>query len=142
MTDLQHVPQGYDEAQIKDRALTDFFHHYTIKSEDLSVSRGYLDGIEARIRAAGPHDGISQAAKVVSLASLGSRLKWTLLLDKARSLYVEALTSLSTAISNGALADISEPLATAVLLGLYEVRSRPMGLRSTLTAIYSSSQPI
>lgn len=142
MADLQHVPQDYDVAQIEDCALAEFFHHYTIKSEDPSVSRGYLAGIEARVRAADPSDGISQAAKVVALASLGSRLKWATLLEKARSLYVEALTSLSTDLSNGALTDISEPLATAVLLGLYEVRLRTMGLISTLTAICSSLRPI
>jgi hypothetical protein len=98
-------------------------HDYCLIPEHYLLSRGYLDGLETLLAVAGPSSDLAQATKVVALASIGTKLNRPGLVHKARILYLEMLQSLQVIISNAGMARTAESLMTAVLLGLYEVRS-------------------
>lgn len=85
------------------------------------MSRGYLDGLETLLAAAGPSSDLSEAANIVAVANIGTKLCRPSLVHKARIRYSKMLHSLQVKISKAGMANATETLVTAVLLGLYEV---------------------
>jgi hypothetical protein len=110
------------DVQIERHALADFLHDYCFVPENDLISRGYLVGLETLLAIAGPSSDLAKATKVVSLASIGTKLNRLELVHKARIMYSEILQSFQVMISKAGMARTAESLMTAVLLGLYEVR--------------------
>ena len=100
-----------------------FFHDYCLVPENRLLSRGYLEGLETMISHKETSSNLIHATKVVAFANLGSRLGRSSLLQKARIIYSEMLCSFQVMISNATASNTAELLMTAVLLGLYEVRT-------------------
>lgn len=119
----------WSDAEIEARALEGFFHDYCLVPENRILSRGYLEGLQRLITKAKPNSNVLQAAKVVAFANLGSRFGIPNLVQKARTMYSEMLRSFQVMISHASASNTAELLMTAVLLGLYEVSTRPKARR-------------
>lgn len=78
-------------------------------------------GLEALLVHTGRLSDLSQATKIAALASIGTKHGRPSLVHKARTMYSSMLHSLQLKISAGTMANTTETLMTAVLLGLYEV---------------------
>ncbi|KAK9252704.1 hypothetical protein V1507DRAFT_212610 [Lipomyces tetrasporus] len=118
---LVSLPDGTDDAQLEDHAVTAFLNDYCLVPENHLLSRGYLEGLETLLAQAGPSSDLAQATRVVALASIGTKLSRSALVHKARVMYSEMLHSLQVMISNAAMPSTAESLMTAVLLGMYEI---------------------
>jgi hypothetical protein len=114
------LAQGTD-AEVEERALAAFVHHYCLIPKSRS-----LEGLETMLSDAGPSSNLAQAAKVVALANIGTRLGRSSLVQKATILYSDMLHSFRMMIANATMSSAAELLMTAVLLGLYEVRIKFM----------------
>lgn len=100
-----------------------FFHDYCLVPENRLLSRGYLEGLETMISHDETSSNLIQAAKIVAFANLGSREGRSSLLQKARIMYSEMLHPFQVMISTATTFNTAELLMTAVLLGMYEVRT-------------------
>lgn len=107
--------------EIESLAFQTFISDYCISSSNLTVSRGYLNGLESLIQKAGPASSIAQSYRIISLANLGKKADSPMLLQKAKTLYFDLLPSFRRTISNEDKFTTIQSLITAVLLGLYEV---------------------
>jgi hypothetical protein len=112
---------AFNDSGIEQRALAAFLDDYCIVSKNKSLSRGYLDDLESLLAHAGPSSDIAKAAKIAAFASLGNKLGEPDLIHRANMLYSDLLRSFQVTMSKAATSNTIESLATAVLLGLYEV---------------------
>lgn len=118
---LQHPT--FNDNDFEQIALAAFLEDYCISSRNKALSRGYLDSLGSMLAHGKPSSDLAKAAKIASLASLGNKLGEPGLVHQAKLSYLELLVSFQTTISKPATANTIESLATAVLLGLYEIIS-------------------
>jgi hypothetical protein len=116
-----------------------FLENYSLISSDRSLSRGYLEGLRQLLVYSGPSSELSQAVTIVSFASYGHKHRRPEISTEAKFLYFQLLQSFQRTISNVATSNIVEPLLTAVLLGLYEVRRTRDERNSKLNQAFRSS---
>ena len=117
------LTEGAD-ADFEDLALEVFFHDYCLIPENRLLSSGYLEGLETFLFNAEPSSSLVQATKLVAFANIGSRFGRPALVQRARIMYSDMLHTFQMLISNPASSSTAELLMTAVLLGLYEVRTK------------------
>ena len=110
-----------DDDHIERRALITFFNEYCVPSQNPTLSRGFLDGLQSLIVYDGHGSELTEAAKTVSLAALGNRLQRPVLLARAKQKYSCLLGNFQSTLSNPATSKSIQALMTAVLLGLYEI---------------------
>jgi len=108
--------------EIESSAFQTFISDYCISSSNRTVSRGYLNGLESLIEKSGQESIVAKACKIISLANLAKKTASPMLLQKAETLYFDLLPSFRWTISNEGESTTIHSFATAVLLGLYEVR--------------------
>jgi hypothetical protein len=113
------LAQGTD-AEVEECALAVFVHHYCLIPKCRSIA-----GLQIMLSHTGPSSTLAQAAKIVALANIGTRLGRSSLVQKARILYSDMLRSFRMMIANATISS-AELLMTVVLLGLYEVRIKFM----------------
>ncbi|CZT05360.1 uncharacterized protein RAG0_11491 [Rhynchosporium agropyri] len=106
---------------IEDQARKEFFKDYCIYSPNQDLSRGYLSGLPAMTRRAGPSSDVAKACTTISLASLGSKSGDPRISQRGQSLHTSLLRSFSLSISAGDTFISVESLITATLLGLHEI---------------------
>ena len=110
-----------DDDYIEQRALVTFFNDFCIPSQKPTLSRGFLDGLQSLIVYSEPCSELAEAAKAVSLAALGNKLKRPPLLAKAKQKYGCLLGHFQSTLSDPTTSRSIQALMTAVLLGLYEI---------------------
>jgi hypothetical protein len=109
--------------QTEQQALEEFFYDYSFSSKNNLLSRGFLQGIESVFAHAEPSSDIAMACKVAAFASFGRKWQISSLVMKAEILYSNLLHSFRMTITNSVTSNTAGSLVTAVLLGLYEVRT-------------------
>lgn len=107
--------------EIESSAFQTFISDYCISSSNLTISRGYLNGLKSLIEKAEPRSIIAKSCKIISLANLGKKAANPMLLLRAETLYFDLLPSFRWTISNEHTSTTLHSFITAVLLGLYEV---------------------
>ena len=117
-----------------------FLQDYSVISSDRSLSRGYLEGLRQLLVYCGPSSELSQAVTIVSFASYANKHSRPEISAEAKYLYFQLLQSFQRTISNVATSNIVEPLLTAVLLGLYEVRRSAKTENRSSTKLARSSR--
>ncbi|KAK9319181.1 hypothetical protein V1517DRAFT_60497 [Lipomyces orientalis] len=90
---LVSLPDGTDDPQLDDHAVTAFLNDYCLVLENRLLSRGYLEGLETLLAQAGPSSDLAQATRVVALASNGTKLSRSALVHKARVILVSDAAS-------------------------------------------------
>ena len=114
-----------DDDHIEIQALNIFFKDFCIRSRDLSTSRGFLDGLESNIlnrdSSAQAAVDVEECAKIIAMAALGRRLERPDLIQRTGERYGELLLSFRRTLARKDSIASTEILATAVLLGIYEV---------------------
>ena len=111
----------FTNIEAEQAALASFLDDYCVSSKDKTLSRGYLDNLEYLLAHGDLSSDLANATKAASLASLGNKLGEPDLLLRAKASYSELLASVQQTMSNSTTSKTLESLATAVLLGLYEV---------------------
>lgn len=106
---------------IEQQALREFFDDYWVYSPDQNLSRGYLSGLPAMLKKAGPKSDVANACTTIGLASLGKKTRDQRVLQRAQSLHTSLLRSFSLSITKGDTFISIESLIIATLLGLHEV---------------------
>ncbi|KAL2060207.1 hypothetical protein VTL71DRAFT_9602 [Oculimacula yallundae] len=109
-----------DWEHIEDQARIDFYKDYCIYSPNQDISRGYLSGLPALTRNAGPTSDVAKACTTIALASLGLKSRDQKISKRAQNLHTSLLRSFSLSISTGDTFISVESLITATLLGLHE----------------------
>lgn len=102
-------------------ALNTFLDDYCVRSKDKNFSRGYLDSLGSLLAHEAPSSDLAKAARVAALASFGNKISEPILLHRAKESYSDLLVSFQSTVSDPVTANTIESLATAALLGLYEV---------------------
>ncbi|EXJ87922.1 hypothetical protein A1O1_04849 [Capronia coronata CBS 617.96] len=115
------VPSDFESAQLEDDALDTFLLEYCVESNDKSISRGFLDGLESLITTAGRSSDLAHAARIVALAGIGNRRRDHNLVHRTRQRYGDLLLSFRQTLADLETASTIESLMTAVLLGIYEI---------------------
>lgn len=110
--------QNLSDDHLEKIALEVFLEDYSIKSNDQSLSRGFLDGLRQLVTQS---TDVAQACQIVALAGMGNRLGRSGLVQKTKQVYSNLLHSFRINLSKATSADTVKSLVTAVLLGLYEV---------------------
>lgn len=108
---------------LEQHVLAVFRDDYCIVPGDVALSRGYLRGLGSLLASAAPSSDVARAVKIVALASLGNKLDEPGLIHRAYASYPDLLRSFQVTMSKATTSDTIETLATAVLLGLFEVCS-------------------
>lgn len=121
------IPQLLRDLSIELGALTSFLDDWCIASVDQTISCGYLDGLKSLLAQVDPSSNLAQASRIMGLVNLGKKLGRPEFVNKARELYPGLLSSFQETLANPKISRTTESLATAVLLGIYEV-----GLQSSL----------
>lgn len=110
---------------IETQALKIFLRDFCLHTSDNSISRGFLDGLESLIarpssnkRAA---NDVRESASIVAIAAIGRRLDRLSLVQSTVQRYGKLLSSFRETLASRDTAASEEILATAVLLGIYEV---------------------
>lgn len=136
-TDLSDLKDDQPE----DPDIKAFLDDFTVRSTDRTISRGFLDGLDGLIAAAGPSSDLALAMRIISLA----RTKQTL--SAAHTLYNGLLQSLRAQLTASSHLSIRS-LILIVLLGIYELivcSDTDSGYCSVhvkgITAILSSANP-
>ncbi|PWY81627.1 putative C6 transcription factor [Aspergillus sclerotioniger CBS 115572] len=107
---------------IEELALRAFFHDYCVPSTNCTISRGFLNDLEAMVVRCGPWSECAKACKAVAFASHGIKLHRPSLLRKAETLYDELVSSLARVMGGVDISLLSSEMLTVVmLLGLYEI---------------------
>ena len=119
------LPQEVSDDKDEEFALRAFFYDYCIISNNRSLSRGYLDGLELMLHHLGWQSDLAKACKVVAFSNQSIKLHRPALARKAEISYHNLLGSLAKAIKKPAFVNTAESLMIAMLLGLYEVFSVP-----------------
>ena len=114
-------PQEISDEQVEEFALRAFFYDYCISSINISISKGYLHGLESMLHSLGWQSDVAKACKVVAFANHGIIKCRPILSRKAEVLYHDLLGTLANAIQEPANRNTTESLTIAILLGLYEV---------------------
>ena len=139
---LHNDMQNLDDSAIETVALHVFFRVLCVRSADLSISRGFLHGLQSLIEQHGDSSDLAHAARTVASVTIGNKLRRQNLLRQAEHSYGDLLRSLHYALSESEKANTPQTLMTAVLLGLYEVRiSSPIPLVCSSHVCSRSSPP-
>ena len=113
-----------NDSDVNQIALATFLDDYCITSKDKTLSRGYLDSLGSLLAHGQSSSDLSKAAMVAALASFANKIGDPRLLHRAKESYSDLLVAFQSTMSNRVTASTIESLATAVLLGLYEVISK------------------
>ncbi|KAJ5712054.1 hypothetical protein N7488_006210 [Penicillium malachiteum] len=114
------LPKEVSVERMQRLALQAFFYDYSICTVTHSISGGFLGGLETMVRKAGLNSPLADACKAAAFASSGLKLRRKPLLDRAEILYHDLLRYLAKRMQASSASD-PEPLAIAILLGLYQV---------------------
>ena len=101
--------------------LKGFIKDFVVEPASRDISRGFLDGFSSMLSTAGPSSDLARAAAIVESTVLRNRHGYSNRDDHAVSEYCDLLRSFQTTLSNPGKSPSMQTLATAVLLGLYEV---------------------
>ena len=107
---------------IESLALDIFFREFCVLSTDRHISRGFLHSFQDLIAQQDKSLDMTQAAKAVGLAAVGNRLQRRSLIRTSEQWYSAVLYSFQRTITGSGTACTQQSLATAALLGIYEVR--------------------
>ena len=115
------LPFGVSYNATEQYALALFLDDFSVVSRDRLVSRGYLHDLKSLLANAGPLSDVAKAARVAALASLGNKAGRPDIVRRASLMYSDLLSSFPVTMSDPSTSNTIKSLATAVLLGLYEV---------------------
>lgn len=90
-------------------------------SENRSLSRGFLSGLEPLIFESGLDSTLGQICRAVAAVSNGSKLRRRYLIERGQLHYGEVLKAFAKEVADPEFSRSPQALATAMLLGLYEV---------------------
>ena len=113
--------ESMSDDEIDSRALECFIEDFCIRPRDPSQSRGYMSDLAEKIAAHSACSAVRNAARIVSLDSLGQRLNRRELRHRAQWLYQRELITFQRRMANEATVHSSESLTITALFGLYEV---------------------
>ena len=101
--------------------LTDFIKDFVVEPTNRDISRGFLDGLPSLLTTASSSSVLSRAAALVELTVLRNRQLLTISDDYTVKEYCDLLQCFQGSLSTKGDRPTVQVLATAVLLGLYEV---------------------
>ncbi|KAL9110682.1 MAG: hypothetical protein Q9227_004859 [Pyrenula ochraceoflavens] len=110
------LPKEITDEKTEEYALRAFFYDYCVVSANPSLSRGFLNGLEAMLHRQGQQSDLAKACKVVAFANNGRKLFRPMMMQKAEMMYHNLLGSLARAIENASPTNSVEFLMIAMLL--------------------------
>lgn len=123
-SDARHIPECLEwlsDDELDDRALEFFVQDFCLRPIDPSLSRGYLADVAARLLSMDRSSATANAARIVSLDSLGQRFNRSSLRYRAQWIYQKELIAFQTRMADETTARSTESLVVTSLFGLYEV---------------------
>lgn len=107
--------------ELDSRALEFFVEDFCVRPRDSSLSRGYLSDTADRLLSKDQNSAIANAARIVSLDSLGQRFNRYSLRRRAQWLYQTELIAFQERMGDETTARSTESLTVTALFGIYEV---------------------